>query len=70
MYRVDAPDAIKPVGNRAKTWLRYTENEFSAGVYSEANNYKSVVLGFPFETVLGQQERHTFMNEILTKLGF
>ncbi len=69
MYRVDAPDAIKPVGNTAKTWLRYTENEFSAGVYSEANNYKSVVLGFPFETVLGQQERHTFMNEILTKLG-
>lgn len=69
MYRVDAPDAIKPVGNNAKTWLRYTENEFSAGVYSEANNYKSVVLGFPFETILGQEERQNFMKEILTKLG-
>jgi hypothetical protein len=69
MYRVDAPDAIKPIGDSGRTWLRYTENEFSAGVVATGRNYRSMVLGFPFETVLGQEERRAFMKEILTQLG-
>jgi hypothetical protein len=69
MYRVDAPDAIKPVGSTAKTWLRYTENEFSAAVVSNGRNYRTVVLGFPFESVHGIEERRTFMKDILRELG-
>ncbi len=67
IYRVDAPDAIKPVGNRAQTWLRYAENEFSAAVrYSD--RYRVVVLGFPFETIMDQNDRDNLMKEMINFL--
>ena len=64
IYRVDAPDAIKPIGDQAKTWLRYAENEFSAGVRYEGD-YRVVVLGFPFETVMDELDRKELMREVL-----
>ena len=64
IYRVDAPDAIKPIGDNAKTWLRYAENEFSAGVRYEGD-YRVVVLGFPFETVMDELDRTELMSEVL-----
>ena len=64
IYRVDAPDAIKPIGDQAKTWLRYAENEFSAGVRYEGD-YRVVVLGFPFETVMDELDRRELMREVL-----
>lgn len=67
IYRVDAPDAIKPVGNRAQTWLRYTENEFSAAV-RYADRYRVVVLGFPFETIMDGNDRDNLMKEMMNFL--
>ena len=64
IYRVDAPDAIKPIGDQSKTWLRYAENEFSAGVRYEGD-YRVVVLGFPFETVMDELDRKELMREVL-----
>ncbi|HAC16108.1 MAG TPA: hypothetical protein DCE78_09225, partial [Bacteroidetes bacterium] len=64
IYRVDAPDAIKPIGENSKTWLRYAENEFSAGVRYDGA-YRVVVLGFPYETVMDELDRKELMGEVL-----
>ena len=67
IYAVEAPDAILPVKD-GKTFLRYSENKFSAGTIYK-NNYGSVVLGFPFETILGESARNNLMQSILSNLG-
>ncbi len=63
-YTVEAPDAIEPVGENAVTAFRYKENNSSAGTLYEGE-YKTVVLGFPFETIISEQERDSLMKEIL-----
>nr|WP_320000616.1 fibronectin type III domain-containing protein [uncultured Draconibacterium sp.] len=67
-YPVEAPDGIEAFDENGKTIFRYAENGISAGVYSE-NNHKSLVLGFPFESVKGQNERDALMREILKMLN-
>ncbi|MDR1861366.1 MAG: xanthan lyase [Bacteroidales bacterium] len=68
-YAVESPDAIEP-SNPAKaeglasTVFRYSENNLSAGVAC-SGPYKTVVLGFPFESVKGGVERNQLMNSIL-----
>jgi hypothetical protein len=67
IYRVDAPDAIRPANNSAVILLRYRENEFGAAIGFRPG-HRSLVFGFPFETVLGQQERDVLMRAILNYL--
>lgn len=63
IYRVEAPDAIGSV-NGSETFLRYTENFYSAGVaFKDA--YGSIVIGFPFETIKSENSRNELMNAIL-----
>ncbi len=63
MYKVEAPDAIIPARD-AKTILRYAENEYSAAsAFSGA--YKSVVFGFPFETIETVMDRNRTMRAVL-----
>ncbi len=64
MYNVEAPDAIEAADSTAYTIFRYGENNTSAAVASE-NDYKTVIWGFPFETVTGQQTRRRLMKAIL-----
>ena len=64
MYVVESPDAVVPVDANSFTFLRYSENELSAGVAS-SNGYKTVVVGFPFETIKSKDERRGFMKGIL-----
>ncbi|MBR8534001.1 hypothetical protein KDU71_00380 [Carboxylicivirga sediminis] len=63
-YAVEAPDAIEPIGIHAVTAIRYKENNASAGTLYDGE-YKTVILGFPFETVMGEQERTQLMKQIL-----
>ena len=63
IYKVEAPDAIEPVGNAACAF-RYSENNVSAGVVYEGK-HKVVALGFPFETVIDENNRTKLMREIL-----
>jgi carbamoylphosphate synthase large subunit len=66
LYRVEAPDAIGAIGG-SKTFLRYSENLYSAGTaYKE--EYGSVVLGFPFETINSSEARDELMKSILQYL--
>jgi hypothetical protein len=67
IYRVDAPDAIKPLGNGSRTLLRYHENEFSAAI-GYRGPYRSMVMGFPFETITSDSERSQLMKFILQYL--
>ncbi|MFC2124094.1 hypothetical protein ACFLU5_04715 [Bacteroidota bacterium] len=64
IYRVESPDALEPSGDGAITALRYSENNASAGVVYKGN-YKSVILGFPFETIIDKQPRFDLMRQII-----
>jgi hypothetical protein len=67
VYTVEAPDAIDPEGSNARTIFRYRENNTSAGV-AYAGKYRSLVCGFPFETILPEQERTAIMSQVLNFL--
>ena len=64
-YVVEAPDAIEPASKDAYTVMRYSENNLSAGVAYQGD-YKTYILGFPFETIRTEAERETLMKAILT----
>jgi hypothetical protein len=68
IYRVEAPDALEPADSTARTVFRYNENNMSAGVAFKGV-YRLVVLGFPFETVLGVKSRDALLNGIFNFLG-
>ena len=64
-YIVESPDAIEPASAGAYTVMRYSENNLSAGIaYKGA--YKTVVLGFPFESLRTSDEQEQLMKAILT----
>ena len=64
VYAVEAPDAIEPSGKNVVTAFRYKENNASAGtIYN--GTYKTVILGFPFETIMSNTERDALMKDIL-----
>ncbi|NLN29728.1 MAG: hypothetical protein GX158_00590 [Bacteroidales bacterium] len=64
IYQVEAPDAIEPHGKGSVCAFRYGETNSSAGVIYEGE-YNSVVLGFPFETIISGEERASLMKQIL-----
>ena len=64
-YVVESPDAIEPAAKEAYTIMRYSENNLSAGVAYQGD-YKTCVLGFPFESLRTAEERECLMNAILT----
>ncbi len=64
IYSVEAPDAIEPAGKGAICAFRYSENNTSAGIIFNGN-YKTLILGFPFETIVSEQDRNMIMEQIL-----
>ncbi|MDD4820509.1 MAG: hypothetical protein PHD21_06725 [Flavobacteriales bacterium] len=65
MYCVESPDGITPVGKKAYSIMRYSENNISAAVAYNGNDYKTVVVGFPIETICSESERTEFIGKIL-----
>lgn len=65
IYQVEAPDAIIPSNESGKIIARFKENGFSAATAFEGY-YKTVVFGFPFETILDESDRKEVMKAILT----
>jgi hypothetical protein len=63
-YAVESPDAIEPAGKGAYTILRYAENNLSAGT-AYKGDYRTVVMGFPFEALRTAKERETMMLRVL-----
>jgi hypothetical protein len=63
IYAVESPDAIQEV-NGGKVILRYSENEFPAGI-GYRGKYGVIVMGIPFETILREQTRAEIMKYVL-----
>lgn len=64
IYKVESPDAIEPKGKDARVLFRYKGDNKTAGVCYDGK-YKSVVLGFPFETITTEAQRAELMGQIL-----
>ena len=64
-YGVETPDALEPLGENSYTIYRYSDNNLSAGVASQTN-YKTCVLGFPFEVIEEEDQRNDLMKSILS----
>ena len=68
-YAVESPDAIRASDDRGFTWLRYGENGLPAAIASDRDTYRTVVMGFPLETVTTVQERTSLMTRIMEYLN-
>lgn len=69
MYSVESPDGIKASDDKGSTWLRYSDNNIPAGIVSDRGAYRTVVMGFPFETVMSGNKRDAMMNSVLQFLS-
>ena len=66
IYGTENPDGIEPAkGSSALTVLRYQENNISAGVAYKGEDYKTFIMGFPFECIQSEFERNALMKRIL-----
>ena len=65
LYAVESPDAIKASDDSGATFMRYSENNIPAGIVSNRNGYRTVVMGFPFEVMTDRTQRHNLMQAIL-----
>ena len=63
MYCVESPDGLNPAGDGAWTIFRYGENNISAGT-AYSGPYKTVVLGFPVETLETQEQVDCLIGEV------
>ncbi|NND72248.1 MAG: xanthan lyase [Rhodothermales bacterium] len=66
MYKVESPDALEPANENGRTFLRYAENNMSAGVFYEAASYRVATLGFPIETVVDPDDRRELLQTVLS----
>lgn len=67
-YVVESPDSFYPADERGEVIMRYKENNLVAGTAMADKNYRTVVIGFPFETISGADSRDTLMKQVLTFL--
>lgn len=67
-YVVESPDGIEPAGEGGYTILRYAENNIGAGVAYQGD-YKTCILGFPFESIRTSEERDRLMQSIVDFFG-
>jgi hypothetical protein len=63
IYSVEAPDGIEPADRNSRVIMRYMENNISGGIAYDGE-YKVVIFGFPFETILSPQTRINVMKAI------
>ena len=68
-YPVESPDAIYPSDHsRGIPVMKYTENNLTAAVAHDAGDYRTVVMGFPFESVVGVRAKASLMRCVLEYL--
>ena len=68
MYAVESPDALYPADNNGATIMRYCENNLPAATAFNPGSYRTVCLGFPFESIKGADSRSKLMKQILSFL--
>jgi N-acetylmuramoyl-L-alanine amidase len=68
IYRVESPDGIEPEGAGAFRIYRYTSGGCTAGVACRGN-YNTIILGFPFETIVEETMRTEMMAKTMQFFG-
>lgn len=69
-YAVESPDSFYASDSeKGATIMRYSENNLVAGTAFDNTAYRTVVLGFPFETINGKASRDRLMNQVLNFLN-
>lgn len=68
IYKVESPDAIEPADKETSVLFRYQGDQKSAAVVHNGKT-KTMVFGFPFETITTAAERDELMKQILTYFG-
>ena len=69
IYCVECPDALKPAGKGARAWLRYPGSSLTAAVCNQGDNFRTVSLGVPVETLVRAADREWFLREALDYLS-
>lgn len=67
IYPVECPEVVQPADKRAFTILRYSHSQESAAVAYDGA-YRSIVMGFPYETITDERQRAKFMESALNYL--
>ena len=65
IYNVETPDGLLPAAENGRTFLRYTDTNISAAVCTDFGTYRSVVLGFPIETIDEPDALESLLRETL-----
>ncbi len=64
-YAVESPDSFYAASKEGATIMRYSENNLVAGIAYAPAGYRTVVIGFPFETIKTTESRNTLMRQVL-----
>lgn len=65
-YAVESPDSFYPSDkSKGATILRYSENNLVAGTAFDAGVYRTVVMGFPFETIKNVDSQNELMKQVI-----
>ena len=68
IYCVERPDGLKAAGKGAKIWLSYPGRQYGAAVINQGENYNSVSIGVPIETLLRAADREWVLGQALDYL--
>jgi len=65
-YAVESPDSFYASDkDKGCTIMRYNENNLVAGTASDMGGYRTVIVGFPFETISDSMARTALMTQVL-----
>lgn len=65
-YAVESPDSFYSADkDKGATIMRYGENNLVAGTAFDNSTYRTVVIGFPFETIKGADAKARLMGQVL-----
>lgn len=65
-YAVESPESFTAADPSCGSPIfRYTENDYVAGVAYDPGSHRTVVLGFPFETIGSEDARNSIMSQVM-----
>lgn len=70
VYAVESPDSFFATDKKTgSTFMRYSENNLVAGIVTDKKDYKTCIVGFPFETIQTEEQRDNLMIQVLNYLS-
>ena len=65
IYSVESPGCIVPYGREAFIAMRYPTNNQVAAVGYKGKDYRTLTMGFPFETIKSKEQRNVLMRGVI-----